>query len=165
MALRSFQKYKCAGNLFWLACARLSNPMVPIYDRNIDQLQQTYFQEPADMPYTIIVGLDPGTTGRQILDRRGSLLRLSPEDRAAGAFQSVDAWVGGRMNVSGLEPGSVYILDIGVCVCVCVCVCLCAHGSVSCGGTRLCVPTPGRGAHPPGGGSSRTQARMLNLRS
>lgn len=74
--------YKCAGNLFWLALRRLSRPNVPILQKNITDLQATWFAEdtiPTEHPYQITVGVTSGSAA-QLRSEFGNLVRLSPEE-------------------------------------------------------------------------------------
>ncbi|CAE7657740.1 unnamed protein product [Symbiodinium sp. CCMP2592] len=74
--------YKCAGNLFWLALRRLSRPNVPILQKNIEDLQATWFAEdtiPTEHPYQITVGVTSHSAA-QLRSEFGNLVRLSPEE-------------------------------------------------------------------------------------
>ena len=110
VALKSVGKYRCAANLFWLALGRVSNPMIPIYERNISQLQQTFFQEPGDMPYTVIVPVDPDWKAADIMHRRGNLPRVSPEDSVLACMMTFVACHCGAVPCQ--EPEFAFVLCI-----------------------------------------------------
>ena len=55
--------------------------MVPMLKRNVELLRRTYFSEPAQrMPLTLTVALPEGSDGSSIVNGRGNLMRISPEE-------------------------------------------------------------------------------------